>query len=566
VKRGAHAGRWLELAAVGLIAALYFHGAIDTTIDWTDEGQIVYPSWRTAEGLLPYVGFGHLYGPSVFFVNAALLRAFGVDLQTIRLSLVVLKALVSVLVYAVARRLAPRPIAAVTTGILIAAWGLPIWLFNTPYASYYGTALCLTGLLVFSGGPGRRGPRAFLAGLSFGLGATFKQTQGVFAALSLALFLLADTPAVARARPHAAGWMVGLLRMAILVGTLGFAVVYVRDRLGTPTVAALLAPWGLAVGALASREIAQRPWGEEAVAGLRLLALAALGTSLPIAGYALFYWWHGALAALVRDTVAGLPQRIVWFAPLPWPAPRPLLLLGVFATGFLALGAWQRAKGAREPRRALLAVGLALTSTGLLATFGALGGFGRFLRAGGLQGDVLVALLWLPFVLVGTGSALALWTPSSDLRLFLFFAVGALLQLYPAADLPHAMMMLPAFLPLLAGALGRLGAPSGERPASAGAVRAVGAAVGLTALATIGPLVQYRLKANPAPAPAVFARATGVAATDPRSGDVAALVRWLTAPGQRDRRLLVITNEQMIYFLAGTPSVLERDEFVLYLL
>src|SRR5207247_9965012 len=135
-----------EAVAVGAVAALYFLGVALRTIEWTDEGQIVYPSWRVADGAVPYVDFHHLYGPSVFLLNGALLALFGRDLRTIRLSLVVVKAAVAALVYAAARRLAPRPVAFAAAAVLIAAWGVPIWLCNTPYASYYGSALCLASL------------------------------------------------------------------------------------------------------------------------------------------------------------------------------------------------------------------------------------------------------------------------------------------------------------------------------------------------------------------------------------------------------------------------------------
>src|SRR5438067_264513 len=60
--------RGLWLAALGGLAALYFHGTVMSTIELMDEGQVVYSSWRVAEGEMPYVGFHQLYGPSVLFV------------------------------------------------------------------------------------------------------------------------------------------------------------------------------------------------------------------------------------------------------------------------------------------------------------------------------------------------------------------------------------------------------------------------------------------------------------------------------------------------------------------
>jgi hypothetical protein len=106
------------------------------TLEWVDEGMIVYPSWRTAEGALPYVTFTHVYGPSLFFLNGGLMRVFGADLGVVRLFLVAVKACVVVEVYVLARSVAPAWIALVVSALLVAVWGTPIWLFNAPYATY----------------------------------------------------------------------------------------------------------------------------------------------------------------------------------------------------------------------------------------------------------------------------------------------------------------------------------------------------------------------------------------------------------------------------------------------
>src|SRR5207245_9226318 len=100
--------RGVWLAALASLAALYFHGTVMSTIELMDEGQVVYSSWRVAEGEMPYVGFHQLYGPSVFFVNDALLKLFAVDLRVLGLSLLALKALIAVLVYVLNRRLPSR--------------------------------------------------------------------------------------------------------------------------------------------------------------------------------------------------------------------------------------------------------------------------------------------------------------------------------------------------------------------------------------------------------------------------------------------------------------------------
>ena len=61
-----------------------------------------------------------------------------------------------------------------------------------PYASFYGTALCLAGLVGFLAVDRRFLLACAFAGLCFGVAATFKQTMGAFAFLALALYLLME--------------------------------------------------------------------------------------------------------------------------------------------------------------------------------------------------------------------------------------------------------------------------------------------------------------------------------------------------------------------------------------
>jgi hypothetical protein len=122
--------------------------------------------------------------------------------------------------------------------------------------------------------------------------------------------------------------------------------------------------------------------------------------------------------------------------------------------------------------------------------------------------EFFTLLPWIPFVLL-TVAAIALargpYTGSRALQLLVFVAAGAILQLYPGADIPHAMMSLPAFVPLLAFAIAPA-ASEGRRPA----------AVALAAFWTLSaalPFVGLWRDATP-PIPPPFARATGVTDRD----------------------------------------------------
>ena len=62
-----------------------------------------------------------------------------------------------------------------------------------------------------------------------------------------------------------------------------------------------------------------------------------------------------------------------------------------------------------------------------------------------------------------------------------------------------------------------------------------------------------------------FARASGISGTMPKFGEAAALVGHLRSQLPAEGKLLVVANEQMLYFLAGRPSILEKEEYLLYL-
>jgi hypothetical protein len=291
--------------------------------------------------------------------------------------------------------------------------------------------------------------------------------------------------------------------------------------------------------------------------------------AIPLLAYAGFYASIGALDALVESTVVGLPQRIAWFVPFPRPSWRAVWFFGVIVASFAVLHGW---RAWEEPRRrwrlAAALVALAGCAGVLLVEAARAPGLHAYLVRGRWTREVFSVVFWVPF-LVLAGATLERRAPEPpaggasalgrrDLVALLgVFAAANLMQFYPAADLPHAVMSLPAFLPLLAGMLTRLTlvAPGA---AALGAFWLLGAA---------WPFVQPRLVTPPAPpgGAATFARASGITPGDPKSVAAANLVRHLATATTREDRLLVLTAEQMLYFLAGVRSALPHDEFVLYL-
>jgi hypothetical protein len=550
------------------LAAAYFSAGATLSLEWSDEGQIVYPSWRVAEGAIPYRDFGHLYGPSLFFLNGALLRLFGADLLVLRASLVVLKSITAVLVYACAARVSTAPLPLLAYGLLVAVWGGPWWVFNTPYANHYAATCILAGLLIFLALRPRLWMASFAAGICFGVAATFKQTSGAFAAAALALFLLRESIRFGAERDgDLPGWLpvlaVRAARIAVLAGVALLAAAYLAPQSTLRNALVLATPTAVLLGLLLYTE-SRGSIGAASLRALGAIAACGLGTALPLAAYAAFYASRGVLADLFFHMARGLPQVFDWFRPYP-PPTREALALALALVGVLAASGWWAGRGFR--RRLLVAAAtLALVLPAALLLVGAVlasGSVAAYVGETRFYAPVLRFFFLLPLLVVCAGlpGFVRRLRDGSEPAADLFFCVAvlAVLFLYPAADFWHALMALPLFLPALAHELH----PRVEGPARRAAVWPL--AVGFLVLAL--PFV-HGLWMTRATEPAThrsFARASGIASREPHFGEVLDLIAELDARAAPERRPLVLTNEQMIYFLAGRPSALEREEFVLYL-
>jgi hypothetical protein len=558
----------VRLFLLFVLAAAYFSPGATLSLEWTDEGQIVYPSWRVAEGAIPYRDFGHLYGPSLFLFNGALLRVLGADLLVLRLSLVVLKSITAVLVYACAARVASGPAALFVYALLVVVWGGPWWVFNTPYANHYAVTLILAGLATFLRLRERIAAASLLAGVCFGLAATFKQTSGAFAAAALALFLLRDSQCGGSEHPGRLETRVlpavRLLRVLVLAGVAVLIAAYLAPQSTLWNAAALSAPAAVLLGVLLAGEL-RAPAGGHLLRGLSAIGASGIGTALPIAVYAGVYAALGLLPDLWFNMVSGLPQLFEWYTPYPAPAWRALALT-VTLTGLLvSVRLWREA-----PRVVAVTVTAACvlpTAAFLAVDLGSAGGVSAYVRKTAFYGPVLRFFLLLPLLSVSAGLACLLGRARerSDraAELFLYVATLALLFLYPAADFWHALMILPALLPLLAHQIQRAVCGVGDAAGWNLASRFVPA---ICFLVLAAPFVHGLWKARAEPgADRTFVRARRITSPDAHFSKVLDLVGEVEAQAAPGQRALLLTNEQMIYFLLGRPSVLEREEFVLYL-
>jgi len=587
---------WVALSLVALAAA-YFAVSCGSTLDWVDEGHLIYQSWRVAQGAVPYRDTMHLYGPGVFLLNGALFWLFGPQLLVIRISLVVLKAVLAVLVYLAARRIASWPFALGAYALFVAVWGAPIWVFNTSYASNYGHTLELAGLLAFLALRSRLAAASLVAGLCFGLAALFKETHGLFVyvgfVISAILVIDREPRVVDRLSRNGFGRIADFLSrvatLAALVVCLCLPLTYLAPRSTWWNFLVLAAPLVALTGWAAWRRFG-RPEAVADVAG-RMSALwaigwCAVGFVVPLAACVLWYARAGLLGELIFSLAFGLPQLLDWFTPLPFPNV-PILLCASVVLGTLAVVRLVRLAAVRGERRfavaaAVLAFGLVATALAVVTTTGDGRAMLTSLRAGHWQPYVAALYFFVPPLTVWLSLPIVHVTPLVDGTLdrsvrapepLVFLSTTAamgLLCLYPAADVWHVLKALPVFLPVLAFLLERwyrIGpAPAAGR--SRGSLVSAGLLVVL--LATFAaPAVLATMRAARDRPSERFERAAGIATGGAKFRSAIALVEALQTSESAEpaeRTLLVLSGDQLLYFLSGRTSALDREEFVFYLI
>src|SRR2546423_13971361 len=142
-------------------------------------GYSVAPTERVLQGEVPYRDFLFNYTPGILWLNALLMKWFGVTLLVVRAGLLATKLLTLMLVYYLARRLEGGWLALLPVALTLGWLGYE-HLFN-PYPDVYFMPLALAGLLCAL--KYDQSPRAgwlLLAGLAAGAGFLVKHKGGVF--------------------------------------------------------------------------------------------------------------------------------------------------------------------------------------------------------------------------------------------------------------------------------------------------------------------------------------------------------------------------------------------------
>ena len=382
------------LAVAAYVAAFRGYGLYDLA----DEGLLLAQAARAAAGEQPYTDFHTGYGPLYFAVNAALMRAGGLD--ALRGVLVLVHGLTAALLFALARALAGPALAAAAVALHVAfflplapATGAP---FNVPYPAWWAG---LGGVLVLVGA---------VAGAVFAV----KPNSGAL------LLAGAAVASVSTGAPAGGGRGV-----AAAVGVLALLVVV-----------ALVAPTGASGVALVlvapAAALAWRTRGLLVSDGAALARLGALAVGFVV-----------VVAATVGPTIARLgPSRFaqdvlhlgagvagLYALPIGWPAVAATLLgLGALAAG---------------TSRAAVLAGLALLAAVIMVGAAEAPSVVVGIRQGGERAAVGA----LPLVLFG---GLALLARDARLTPVLAVAVLGTAQLYPRPDFDHVMPLAPLMLPL----------------------------------------------------------------------------------------------------------------------
>jgi len=351
-------------------------------------GYNLYASERVMEGAVPYRDFHTLYPPATFYLNAFLFKWLGVSLLSALLGVLVFKTLTVLAIFVSARQVMPRAwaLAATLSSIL---WLRP----NGPFKSvpmHYGALLLTLGMyLSLKYENRRRLVLIFLAGVSLGLVALFKQNIGAYSLVGLLALLILGERSEVRQTPVC------------------------RDRPSE----------GLQASSDKLKIVGPRNY----LPGLVLLA----GCATAIVPALIYMQVNGALAAMIKTLLFGPGEFLLSRLAIPLSPVAPVMLAVAIAGSALV-----SRKTADSP-----AIGTAL----LLILIAAISGF--VLR--GNQADVNQIIFYLPIFVLGCGFLIAIFTRTLELGerrglLIVFvFSAAALMELFPRFAREQSIAAMP---------------------------------------------------------------------------------------------------------------------------
>ena len=224
--------------AVAPLIVLVIAAAIYGSVYFREEsiatgiGANLVPAERVLKGEVPYRDFYKIQTPGILLINAGLFKLWGTTLMTAFAGVLVFKILTVVMVFVIARLIAPLPSAVIAT-LLTLVWLPPGGPFRPAPIQYEMLFLLAAIYFTLLWLDSKKALHIFAAGLAVGLVAIFKQNVGIYAAIALGLSIVLNRRGLPRsfkeakrlyldswkdARAHiAAAAGVGLPLVALLV-------------------------------------------------------------------------------------------------------------------------------------------------------------------------------------------------------------------------------------------------------------------------------------------------------------------------------------------------------------
>ncbi|HEX5733892.1 MAG TPA: glycosyltransferase family 39 protein [Blastocatellia bacterium] len=381
--------------AITLLAGLFCYGLFVDRSAWLSViGYSVAPAERVMNGEIPYRDFLYNYTPGMLWLNASLMKAFGVSLLTVNYGLYAFKLLSLVTLFVVSKRLTSRWIALLPVALTL-SWLGHKYIFGV-VPTQYSLVFVLVGLL-FMLNYDRSDNRLWLfsSGLAIGVVFLFKYNVGI-----------------------------------LLLGT-GSAVIVLRELIG----------------------LSDAPVSRRLLASLKRAAIYWFGFALVMAALIAYMAFSGALGAMVdhflHHAAAYSEARAV---PLP-----SIKLIGPAVAALLVAAAGAAILFRKAPRLleayliAILIIGsLVILIPGRLQMMKASGtALVAYLPIFLFIGiAVFAALLFKVMAKTGEGRR-RWWTAVGPIIIVMLFALGAFLEMYPRADYYHLVRILPPVFLLL---------------------------------------------------------------------------------------------------------------------
>lgn len=530
------------------------------TLDLRDEGYLVARSAQVAAGAVPHRDFSDIYGPGVFAVSGAALALGDGQILAVRVLLALLKALAVGASFLLARRFLSAWLAVAVAGLGIAYWGRFSENLNAPYAALFTIPIALVATCLLIRALERQSRAGlFMAGLVAGTGILFKQSLGGLVAYGMVLSIVAVACREGGER-RSVGWLAAW-------GMAGALVVFpFASYLSAPDYMLHFLPFhGLVVW------VGIGLWRRGVPPAADVLSAQVVpfvaGVALPVGLVAALYLSWASLDPLVYDMFS-LPfglRRYYLPVQLP-PASLAVMVLG----GVVGVTAALLALGGRR-RQALW------TAAGALAVV-AVGRFAIPTELPRLH-ELDVFLLRGPFALEGVLAPFALlaaiglhrerFAGRAGISLLPVLFVSSMLcfEAFPRAG--HNLWILHgALIPVIAVALGGWLAWSGSEGKLAAGLLALLIPVWLV-VPIVGGVV-WPAESAQERRPLALEHTRGIALGPGQIerqhiSDVEELVAWLRAAEPADAPLLLLTNQEMIPFLSGRPTLFADHRYALFL-